>query len=427
MSVVTTSRPVERGVTTGASKAGAHRIASIDIVRGAVMVLMAIDHVRVFSGVPAGGPLPGVFFTRWITHFVAPAFIFLAGAAAFLHGRRLRDRHQLARFLLTRGAWLLLLELTFIRIAWTFNFDFANYLLAGVIWVIGWCMILMAALVYLPTPAIAALGLVIVFGHNLMDVIPAVGNAAQQSAAPWLWQLLYYGGPIQLGESGPTFMVLYSIVPWIGVMAVGYAFGSIMLQPPARRRSICISLATAAIALFLLLRSVDVYGEGRKWRQTPTPAVNANAPQNASAAPRPVMPAPLRFLNTSKYPASLLFLLMTLGPAILAIGLLEGVRERGVASVLATFGRVPLFYYLLHIPAIHLAAIVVSIIREGAVNGWLFANHPMMNPPPPDGYMWSLGLLYLVTAVVVTMLYFPCRWFARLRTERRDSTWLSYF
>jgi uncharacterized membrane protein len=191
------------------------RIVSIDIVRGVVMLLMAIDHVRVYSGLPAGGPTPGIFLTRWITHFVAPSFIFLAGTAAFLHGRKLAGPGALARFLLSRGLWLVFLELTILRVAWTFNFDFSHYLLAGVIWVIGWCMVLLAGLIFLPVRALAAFGLVLVLGHNILDHysqtwVPAIQN----SHWSWLWQVLYFGGPIQLGEHGPTLFVLYSIVPW---------------------------------------------------------------------------------------------------------------------------------------------------------------------------------------------------------------------
>ncbi|HVT39377.1 MAG TPA: heparan-alpha-glucosaminide N-acetyltransferase domain-containing protein, partial [Gemmatimonadaceae bacterium] len=170
----------------------AARLLSLDVVRGAVMVLMAIDHVRVYSGLPAGGPTPGIFFTRWITHFVAPAFAFLAGTGAFLHGRKLGDRGALARFLVVRGVWLILLELTVIRIAWTFNFDFAHYLLAGVIWMLGWCMILLAGLIWLPLPVIAAVGLVIVAGHDIVDpFIPSLVPVLRQSSWAWIWQFLY--------------------------------------------------------------------------------------------------------------------------------------------------------------------------------------------------------------------------------------------
>ena len=360
------------------------------------MILMALDHVRVYSGIPAGGPDPGVFFTRWITHFVAPAFVFFAGTAAFLHGGKLPTRGALARVLLTRGAWLVLLELTFIRVMWTFNFDFGTYLLAGVIWVLGICMMLMAALVYLPIRVIGALGLLIIFGHNTLNFVSLPES--------WLTKVLYTGGEIGLG--GPTLVVLYSVVPWIGVMAAGYAFGAIMRLPVERRRRICIQLGTAAIILFVALRFLDVYGDW-SW---------------AEGDAHPV----IRFLNTSKYPASLLFLLMTLGPAILAVGLLEGLRNR-VTSVLETFGRVPLFYYLLHIPVIHLAAVIVSLVRVGYADPWLFANHPMWPPEQPEGYRWSLPLLYLVTTIVVALLYVPCRRYACFKEERRDLTWLSYF
>lgn len=213
----------------------AGRIISIDIVRGAVMLLMAIDHVRVYSGLPAGGPTPGIFLTRWITHFVAPSFIFLAGTAAFLHGRKLAGRGALALFLLSRGLWLVFLELTILRVAWTFNFDFSHYLLAGVIWVIGWCMVLLAGLIFLPLPALAAFGLAVVLGHNVLDyysqtLLPALQN----SHWSWLWQVLYFGGPIQLGEQGPILFVLYSIIPWIGVMALGYVFGRVMIIDVSR-------------------------------------------------------------------------------------------------------------------------------------------------------------------------------------------------
>jgi uncharacterized membrane protein len=383
------------------------RIASLDILRGAVMVLMAIDHVRVYSGLPAGGPTPGIFFTRWVTHFVAPIFIFLAGTGAYLHGRKLADRGKLSRFLLTRGAWLVLLELTVIRVAWTFNFDFAHYLLAGVIWVIGWSMIVMAALVWLPMAAIATFGVAVVVGHNLLQpVVGSLGENGPSGALSWLWQLLYLGGGFQLGANGPPLVILYVLFPWVGVMAAGYAFGQVMRMSPERRRVIALRLGLGAIAAFVVLRATNLYGDPRPW----------------SGGGR--LPAALSFLNTTKYPASLLFLLMTLGPAIALLPLLERARGR-VARVLEVFGRVPFFYYLLHIPAIHVAAMLVSLVRSGSVNPWLFANHPMMNPPPPPGYMWGLPLLYLVTAIVVAALYVPCRRFAALKARSRSS-WLSY-
>lgn len=390
---------------------GDRRVQSIDVVRGTVMLLMAIDHVRVYSGLPAGGPTPGIFLTRWITHFVAPAFIFLAGTSAFLHGRKLTDTRALARFLVARGLWLVLLELTVLRVAWTFNFDFGHYLLAGVIWVIGWCMVLLAGLIFLPVRALASFGVAVVLGHNILDRFSqSLYTMVDRSHWGWLWQVLYFGGPIQVGEHGPIPFVLYSIVPWVGVMALGYVFGRVMITNELSRRRICLTLGTTCIVAFLALRGFNLYGDPRPWAAPahPTNAQSQNAPHITSATPpaaqqatpvapprRPQAPRWISFLNTTKYPASLLFLLMTLGPMLLVLPLLENVGGR-FTSVLKIFGRVPFFYYMLHISLIHFAAIIVSLLRTGSVAPWLFLNHPVMNPPSPPGYVWSLGLLYLV-------------------------------
>jgi uncharacterized membrane protein len=383
------------------------RIHSIDVARGVAMVLMAIDHVRVYAGVPAGGPRPGVFFTRWITNFVAPAFAFLSGTSAYLLGQKLGSKAALSKYLVTRGLILVLLELTFIRVAWTFNFDFHEFLLAGVIWMLGWCMVLMAALVWLPTAAIGAFGIAVIFLHNLMDFLPAATNQQlSESALAPLWQILYFGGPIRIGN-GPTLVVLYSIFPWIGVMAAGYAFGAVMTMETERRDKICVAIGVSAIVLFFLLRTTDVYGDPRHWHATgPTQ-----------------LPTSFRYINTNKYPASLQFLLMTLGPTILLMPLFDRARDK-IGEWIATFGRVPMFYYLLHIPAIHLAAVIVSLVRQGRVEPWLFANQPM-SPPPPEAYMWSLALLYAVFIVVVAALYFPCRWYAR-RKATNPAPWMRY-
>ena len=385
------------------------RIHSIDVARGVAMVLMAIDHVRVYAGVPPGGPNPGVFFTRWITNFVAPAFAFLSGTSAYFLGQRLGSKRALSRYLLSRGLILVLLELTVIRFAWTFNIDFGEYLLAGVIWMLGWCMVLMAAIIWLPTVGIAAFGLAVIFLHNLMDSLPAsTGEQLSQSSLAWLWQILYFGGPIQLGAGGPTLMVLYSIVPWIGVMAAGYAFGAVMTLEPSRRDRICYAIGAAAILLFLFLRSHNLYGD----------------PRHAHAAGPMQMPALFRFINTTKYPASLDFLLMTLGPTILLLPLAERARGK-IGEFLSAFGRVPMFYYLLHIPAIHLAAIIVALVREGRFEPWLLANHPTMMPPAPEGYRWPLWLLYAVFVVVIVALYRPSRWYWRKKTTD-PAPWMKY-
>jgi uncharacterized membrane protein len=390
------------------------RIGSIDLIRGGVMILMAIDHVRVFSGVPAGGPTAGVFFTRWITHFCAPAFIFLAGTSIFLYGRKHAD---VSRHLLIRGAWLIFLEFTFLRVAWTFNFDFRHYEMAGVIWVIGICMILMAGLVKLPLPVVGTIGVVIIGAHNLMDShMGALLDSLDANRFSGLWKIFYVGffaGPIRFGADGPNLIVLYSIIPWIGVMAAGYAFGKIMTLEATQRKRLCLSIGLSAIVLFLVLRGFNLYGDPRPWHV----AVEG---RNGG----PPMPALFSFLNTSKYPASFCFLLMTLGPIITLIPLLEGFTG-ALARRITLFGRVPFFFYMLHIPLIHGLALVVSKIRLGVVSPWLFANHPMGNPEPPDGYVWSLPLLYLVWGITIVLLYFASRWFAGLKAKRND-WWLQY-
>lgn len=390
------------------------RIASIDVIRGAVMILMAIDHVRVFSGVPAGGPTAGVFFTRWITHFCAPAFIFLAGTSIFLYARK---HSHVSRYLLIRGAWLILLEITFLRLAWTFNFDFRHYEMAGVIWVIGCCMILMAGLVKLPLAAVGMIGVAIIGAHNLMDPhMRVLLEGLDQNPLSGLWKIMYVGffaGPIQFGADGPNLIVLYSIIPWIGVMAAGYAFGKILTLEPARTRRLCLTIGLSAIGLFLVLRGFNLYGDPRPWHAAVTG-------RNGS----PPMPGLFAFLNTTKYPASLNFLLMTLGPIITLVPLLGNLRGR-IARAITMFGRVPFFFYMVHIPLIHALALVVSKVRLGFVSPWLFTNHPMGNPEPPDGYVWSLPLLYLVWAIAIVLLYFACRWFAALKLRRSD-WWLQY-
>jgi uncharacterized membrane protein len=372
----------------------AGRIASLDLVRGVVMILMAIDHVRVYSGVPAGGPAPGIFFTRWVTHFCAPVFVFLAGTGAFFLGQKLENNKALARYLVTRGLLLVALELTVLHVAWTFTFDF-THLLAGVIWMLGWCMVLMAALVQLPAPTVGIIGLVLIFGQNLLTPLAGVMPQATQ----WFWQFLYLGGEVKVGAT--SISILYVIVPWIGVMAAGYGFGALMALEPAQRRKWCLRIGLTATALFVVIAGVLV----------------ATRP-----APNGAPPAILRLLNQQKYPASALFLLMTLGPAIALIPLAD--RAKGwLASAVTTFGRVPMFYYLLHIPLIHATALVVWFLRDGSAGSARFNAAPYVSIAPAE--RWSLALLYLVFAIVVAILYVPCRWYAQ-RKAGQALAWMRY-
>jgi uncharacterized membrane protein len=269
-------------------------------------------------------------------------------------------------------------------------------------------MILLAGLIWLPVTAVGTIGVATIVLHNVTDLFTQpLRQSLGASEIAWLCQILYFGGPFRIGGAGGVqVVVLYSLVPWVGVMAAGYAFGAVMRMAPERRRRLCLRIGLGATAAFLVLRAIDFYGDPRPWASGSGP------------------PAILRFLNTTKYPASLLFLLMTLGPTIALIPLLDNARGR-VARWLTVFGRVPFFYYVLHIPLIHAVAVLISRVRTPAQTSWLFANHPMMNPPPPAGYVWRLAMLYIVTVAVVVVLYFPCRWFAELRSRRKDA-WLSY-
>jgi uncharacterized membrane protein len=367
------------------------RLASVDIVRGAVMVLMAIDHVRVYSGVPAGGPSLGVFFTRWVTHFCAPAFVFLAGTGAYLHLRKTGDRGAMARYLVTRGLMLVVLELTVIRASWTFGVDYSQFILAGVIWMLGWCMVLLAGLIFLPTPLVGAIGLAVIIGQGVFGRLPPAAVS----------QFIYLGEDVKLGTDGPSVTVLYTIVPWIGVMAAGYAFGSILTREASIRRRLCLRIGLFATAAFLTLGVIQVI---------------------AGPAPESAAPALMRLLNQQKYPASQMFLLMTLGPTIALLPFAERAKGR-IAEMLAVFGRVPMFYYLLHIPAIHAVSMLVWFLRDGTAHADWFATAPYVSVPPDQ--RWGLPLLYLVFIVCVVILYFPCRWYAQLK-QRSDSGWLRY-
>jgi uncharacterized membrane protein len=365
------------------------RVTSVDVIRGVVMVLMAIDHVRVYSGVPAGGATAGVFFTRWVTHFCAPVFVFFAGTSAYLMLAKASGAvagsatAALPRFLATRGLLLVLLEPTVIRLSWTFSLDYSQFLLAGVIWMLGVCLMLMAALVWLPLRVIVAFGVVIVGGQDLFGVLPA---------GP-LSQFVYFGGEIPI-DGGPTITVLYSIVPWIGVMALGYGFGAILTQEPATRDRLCLRIGLVGCALFVLLAGVAAFVSGPG--ETGTPLL-------------------FRMLNQRKYPASQLFLLMTLAPAVALVPYAE--RARGaVARMFEVFGRVPMFYYLLHIPVIHAISVGVWYLRDGSTHADAFLTAPYVWMPDAR---WPLWLLYVVFAATIALLYPPCRWYAEFKSRTR--------
>lgn len=383
------------------------RIVAIDVLRGLAMALMVIDHVRVYSGVSAGGPEPAVFFTRWITHFCAPAFFLLSGVSAFLRGRK---RPGLARYLLSRGLLLVVLELTVLRLSWAFNTNFGT-LMAGVLWALGWSMVALAAISRLPVKAVAVLAMGIIAGHNLLDghfESLARGMEADLSSALWsIGYLGFFGRTIRIESIGASLLVLYSLIPWVGVMALGYALGPVFGGDKTTRNRVCVRLGLAFLGGFFVLRGLSIYGDPGDWR---------------SVDPDYPMPTVLAFLNTTKYPASLCFLLMTLGPLLLAVPL--GDRARGfLGRSLQVFGREPLFFYLLHIPLIHALALLVSWVRMGSIVPWLFLDHPLPRVPPPSGYTWGLWLLYAVALLALLLLYFATAWFEGMRRKSR-SRWI---
>jgi uncharacterized membrane protein len=378
------------------------RVESLDLLRGVVMVLMALDHVRDFVGSPASPTdlatttVP-LFFTRWITHFCAPTFFLLVGMGAYLSLGR-KSKGELSRFLWTRGLWLIFLELVPERcLGLQFNFDYRLTMIL-ILWALGCAMIVLSALVYLPDWAVTAFGVLLICGHNLFDSL--------DSTNPF-FIILHGRGPILTIHQHMLFVV-YPLIPWVGVTAVGYGLGKIYGWPAERRRTFLLRMGITLSAAFVALRAVNLYGDPNRWTVQKSAAFTL-----------------VSFLNTTKQPPSLLFLLMTLGPAMLALWVLDGRTPQLLRPVL-TIGKVPLFYFLLHIPLIHLIAVVVCYVRYGHI-WWMFRSPDLSAYPmtlPPD---WGLSLpaVYLIWGLVVVMLYPLCRWFAGVK-QRRNDVWLSY-
>lgn len=383
---------------TGTSKRV--RIESIDVVRGAVMVLMALDHVRDFFCIPGVNPtdltqttIP-YFFMRWITHFCAPVFFLLTGTGAYLSLRK-KSKRELSRFLFTRGLWLIFLELVVVRcFGWAFNFNY-HFTMVQVLWTLGWAMIVLSALVYLPASVVTTFGVVMIASHNLLD------NVQSRS---WFWSILHV--PNVLVRTPRIVVVdVYPLIPWIGVTAVGYVLGQTYRWPTDRRKAFLSRTGLAVTAGFILLRAINRYGDPVRWSWQKSVGFTV-----------------LSFLNTTKYPPSLLYLLMTLGPALLFLWVIDGRTPRWLRPVLIV-GKVPMFYYLVHIPLIHLLAVAVSYARYGQVR-WVLEAPFFFHQPPGWGY--SVPIIYLVWVCVVLALYPLCTWFADLK-QRRSDAWLSYF
>jgi uncharacterized membrane protein len=366
------------------------RIESIDIMRGIVMVVMALDHCRDFlthlnyDPTDLSKASSFLFLTRFVTHFCAATFVFLAGTSAYLSISRGKTKNEAAKFLLSRGLWLVFLELTIIRFGWIMDLDY-HFIFLQVIWAIGVSMVILAALIYLPLPAIAAVGFILVFGHDLFDNL---STKTFSVAGKDVWDILHVGGMVNFGNINVLFF--YPLIPWIGVMALGYCFGTLFKMDESKRRKLLITFGIGAIALFIAIRSFNFYGDPSNWT-------------NQYSWYRDV----LSFIDVSKYPPSLDYLLITLGPVMLMLAALENVHNR-LTSIFLVYGRVPLFYYILHLYLARLLSFLTFVVMG-----------------KKHGYSFPLGTVYIVWLLVVFILYFPCRWFMKYKQTHKQ-WWLSY-
>jgi uncharacterized membrane protein len=379
------------------------RLEAIDVVRGVIMIIMALDHTRDFFGIPGQNPTnlasasAALFVTRWVTYFCAPVFFLLTGTGAFVSLRR-RSPGELSRFLFTRGLWLIFLELGLVRcVAYQFNADYQVTMLL-VLWALGWAMITLSALVRLPAAAVTAVGIAMIAGHNLFDTV---------SWASPLWSIVHAPGLV-LNRPGHVVFAAYPLVPWVGVTAAGYGLGQVFAWDADRRRTFLLRLGLALSLAFVVLRGSNIYGDPARWAGQATALFSG-----------------LAFLNTTKYPPSLLFLSMTLGPALLFLWSVDRATPRLLRPA-RIIGRVPLFYYVWHFALIHAAAAVTCYVKYGSAH-WMFESPDLARYPftPPPGWGFSLPVVYLAWALVVTASYPLCRWFAALKQRRRDG-WLSY-
>jgi uncharacterized membrane protein len=392
--------------TTGISRR--QRVESVDLLRGVVMILMALDHVRDYFGGTGVSPTDlatttvPLFFTRWITHICAPVFFLLTGTGAYLAMRR-RSPDDLARFLWTRGVWLIFLDVVVVRcLALQFNVDY-HVTVLNVLWALGWSLIVLSALIRFPPRSVAAFGVIVIATHNLLDPIRP---RAFGSWAP-LWSILHVQGLV-VNTPGHIVLAAYPLIPWMGVTAAGFALGAVLEWPVERRRRLLVRIGVALTAAFVVARAVNVYGDPAPWTIQHSAATTA-----------------LSFLNTTKYPPSLLFLLMTLGPALILLRAFDRPVSGWLRPVL-TIGRVPLFYFVAHLAAIHVLAVLICRLRYGGVH-WMFESPDLSHFPVTEPPGWPLGLpmVYVIWIAVVVALYPACRWYASVKARSR-SGWFSY-
>jgi uncharacterized membrane protein len=391
------------------------RVDSIDFLRGLVMVIMLLDHTREFVHADAVRFSPTdltkttavLFFTRWITHLCAPTFVFLAGTSIYLQLLRGKSRAELSKFLLTRGLWLIVLEFTLVRFSMLFNVDYSFLGFAEVIWVFGVSMIVLAGLIYLPVRVVGGLGVAMIALHNLCDGItvpPVVSMASTPppDALQKLWLILHQPGVVPFFENRTSLFVAYPLIPWIGVMAAGYALGVLYSWDSERRRSWLFRLGLALTILFVVIRATNLYGDPQVWKSQTSAAFTL-----------------LSFLNTTKYPPSLLFLLMTLGPALLILAWADGVRRDNFLSrILITFGRVPLFYFLLQMFVAHGFGVLLGWMAGKSI-AHLFMNFPASGTDVPPDAGFPLWVVYAAWLGGLVLLYPLCRWYGKIKQGRR--------
>lgn len=404
-------RPAREVVATTTPTSELRRIASIDILRGLIMALMALDHTRdfftdlTFEPETLSKTDSVLFATRWVTHFCAPMFFFLAGTSAFLYGRK-RSKSQLTAFLATRGLWLILLEFTLVGTAWSFLFPWGFF---GVIWALGASMLILAALVLLPMRWLIGVAVAVILCHDLLDPV----RPEQVGAWSWLWGILHARGDIEL-PGGVKLFVLFPLIPLVAVMAAGYACGQLFVLDRGRRQRLLLASGGILTAAFIVLRFTNIYGN-------PPPGLGGVSQGDwhlqSSAAKTIIL-----FLDVEKYPPSLQYLLMTLGPSMLLLAALEHERVARALALLRTYGQAPLFFYVAHIYLIHGLAVLVAL-ATGQPTSWLF--HGAIFADTPAGYGHGLPFIYFMWLGVLAILYVPCRWLAEIKNRRRD-WWLSY-
>ncbi len=380
------------------------RVISIDLLRGIVMAFMCLDHTReYFSSVrfhpgDLAQTTAALFMTRWITNFCAPVFIFLAGAGAYLFTTRGRTKKELSWFLFSRGAFLVILELTVIRFVCCFNFNLylvdAN--VCQVIWAIGWSLIILSILVYFPMWVIAIFGAITVLGHNILDFI----DMENLTHFRWLHIILHSRDIITI-YSGISYKMVYPLVPWCGVMALGFLFGKAVFMEEKKRRKFFFWVGLALTIAFVVIRVFDVYGDPVKWSHQ-----------------KDWLFTLFSFLDCTKYPPSLLFLLMTLGPSILLLSILSE-NEGPITRIFLIFGRIALFFYIMHLLVIHIAAVILAAIKYKQFPSWLFEGNPIFSVPAfptgPQDYGYSLPVVYVIWACIMIILYPICKWYMNFK------------